>query len=66
MSWLISDKFHIEHKVGNPDYKIHMLLTIRFMEEEDFGTYRCVAKNPRGETDGAIKVYGERHIRCSR
>ncbi|KAB7494351.1 hypothetical protein Anas_06305, partial [Armadillidium nasatum] len=43
--------------MGNPEYKIHMLLTVRHLEEEDFGTYRCVAKNPRGETDGSIKVY---------
>ena len=44
--------------MGNPDYKIHMLLTIRYLEPEDFGSYRCVAKNPRGETDGDIKLYG--------
>ncbi|XP_076038503.1 lachesin-like isoform X2 [Oratosquilla oratoria] len=52
-----SDKYHIENRVGNPEYKIHMLLTVRYLKTEDFGTYRCVAKNPRGETDGSIKVY---------
>ncbi|KAL7641874.1 UNVERIFIED_CONTAM: hypothetical protein RMT77_007748 [Armadillidium vulgare] len=52
-----SDKYKIENRMGNPEYKIHMLLTVRHLEEEDFGTYRCVAKNPRGETDGSIKVY---------
>ncbi|XP_071530128.1 lachesin-like isoform X2 [Panulirus ornatus] len=52
-----SDKYHIENRVGNPEYKIHMLLTVRYLDQEDFGTYRCVAKNPRGETDGTIKIY---------
>ncbi|XP_068214681.1 lachesin-like isoform X2 [Palaemon carinicauda] len=52
-----SDKYTIENRVGNPDYKIHMLLTVKYLTYDDFGTYRCVAKNPRGETDGTIKVY---------
>ncbi|ROT85235.1 lachesin [Penaeus vannamei] len=52
-----SEKYHIENREGNPDYKIHMLLTVRYLEPQDFGTYRCVAKNPRGETDGTIKIY---------
>ncbi|XP_050734679.1 lachesin-like [Eriocheir sinensis] len=53
-----SMKYRIENRVGNPEYKIHMLLTVRYLDEDDFGTYRCVAKNPRGETDGSIKIYG--------
>ncbi|XP_066950543.1 lachesin-like isoform X2 [Macrobrachium rosenbergii] len=52
-----SDKYTIENRVGNPEYKIHMLLTVKYLTSDDFGTYRCVAKNPRGETDGTIKVY---------
>lgn len=52
------EKYHIENREGNPEYKIHMLLTVRYLEPQDFGTYRCVAKNPRGETDGTIKIYG--------
>ncbi|XP_065577071.1 lachesin-like isoform X2 [Artemia franciscana] len=38
-------------------YKTHMKLTIKYVTPKDFGTYRCVAKNPRGETDGQIKLY---------
>ncbi|XP_042228268.1 lachesin-like isoform X2 [Homarus americanus] len=38
-------------------YKTHMKLRIRDVTAEDFGTFRCVAKNSLGETDGAIKVY---------
>lgn len=36
-----------------------MRLTITEIQEQDYGEYKCVAKNPRGETDGNIKIYGE-------
>lgn len=26
---------------------------------DDDGMYKCVAKNPRGETDGTIRLYGK-------
>ncbi|XP_050700995.1 neurotrimin-like isoform X2 [Eriocheir sinensis] len=38
-------------------YKVEMRLKIRDVETQDFGTYRCVAKNSLGETDGSIRVY---------
>ncbi|XP_048513668.1 neurotrimin-like [Athalia rosae] len=41
----------------NPTYKTHMKLTIYDIQKEDFGSYKCVAKNPRGETDGTIRLY---------
>lgn len=44
---------------GNPSYKIHMRLTINNIQNTDYGTYKCVAKNPRGETDGTIRLYSE-------
>uniref|UniRef100_A0A1I8QEP1 Immunoglobulin I-set domain-containing protein n=1 Tax=Stomoxys calcitrans TaxID=35570 RepID=A0A1I8QEP1_STOCA len=34
----------------------HMKLKIRNVGANDFGTYRCVAKNSLGETDGNIKL----------
>lgn len=36
-----------------------MKLTIANVEKNDYGTYKCVAKNPRGETDGTIRLYCE-------
>lgn len=36
-----------------------MRLTITEIQEQDYGEYKCVAKNPRGETDGNIKIYGK-------
>ncbi|XP_059488830.1 neurotrimin-like isoform X3 [Neocloeon triangulifer] len=52
-----SAKYHSENTVGPPTYKTHMRLTIHKISERDQGTYKCVAKNPRGETDGNIRLY---------
>lgn len=38
-------------------YKSTMKLTIANVQKRDYGTYKCVAKNPRGETDGTIRLY---------
>lgn len=38
-------------------YKSTMKLTISNVQKIDYGTYKCVAKNPRGETDGTIRLY---------
>lgn len=45
--------------VGTPSYKTHMKLTIFSVSMADYGMYKCVAKNPRGETDGTIRLYGK-------
>ncbi|XP_050432373.1 neurotrimin-like isoform X2 [Adelges cooleyi] len=42
---------------GNPSYKVHMKLTIMDVSQTDYGMYKCVAKNSRGETDGVIRLY---------
>lgn len=38
-------------------YKTVMTLKIKSVEMGDFGSYKCVAKNSLGETDGTIKLY---------
>ncbi|RZF43460.1 hypothetical protein LSTR_LSTR001721 [Laodelphax striatellus] len=38
-------------------YKSQMRLTINHINEEDYTTYKCIAKNSLGETDGSIKLY---------
>ncbi|XP_042878938.1 lachesin-like isoform X1 [Penaeus japonicus] len=43
--------------VADTTYKVYMKLRIRQVQPQDFGTFKCVAKNSLGETDGAIKVY---------
>lgn len=45
--------------MGIQAYKTHMKLTIMNVSSGDDGIYKCVAKNPRGETDGVIRLYGK-------
>lgn len=40
-------------------YKVDMILHIRSVGPADYRSYKCVAKNSLGETDGTIKVYSE-------
>ena len=40
-------------------YKIDMRLTIRNFSREDNTTYKCVAKNSLGETEGDIRLNGK-------
>ncbi|CAO1363115.1 unnamed protein product [Diamesa hyperborea] len=48
------DKF--ETISTNSGYSKYMKLKIRNIGPNDFGSYRCVAKNSLGETDGMIKL----------
>jgi len=36
-----------------------MRLTITNVQSSDYGNYKCVAKNPRGDMDGNIKLYSK-------
>ncbi|PSN55255.1 hypothetical protein C0J52_05832 [Blattella germanica] len=40
-------------------YNKYMMLKIRSAAKSDFGSYKCVAKNSLGETDGVIKLDGK-------
>lgn len=51
------DKYETTSTVSG--YTKYMKLKIRAVGPNDFGTYRCVAKNSLGETDGNIKLDGE-------
>ncbi|KAM7352943.1 dpr-interacting protein epsilon [Cochliomyia hominivorax] len=52
-----SAKYKTETIPGNPSYKATMRLHITNVQQSDYGSYKCVAKNPRGEMDGTIKLY---------
>ncbi|KAL5280261.1 hypothetical protein ACFFRR_004309 [Megaselia abdita] len=52
-----SNKYRVESTIGTPSYKTYMKLTIMHVTSADDGMYKCVAKNPRGDTDGTIRVY---------
>ncbi|XP_055296835.1 lachesin-like [Sitodiplosis mosellana] len=52
-----SNKYKTDTVINRPSYKSTMRLTISNVHKNDYGMYKCVAKNPRGETDGTIRLY---------
>ena len=38
---------------------VRMRLEIHRVQAEDFTSYKCVAKNSLGETDGKIRLFGK-------
>ncbi|XP_067120233.1 lachesin-like isoform X2 [Centruroides vittatus] len=48
-------------RMKDKTYKVHMKLTIKNLEPEDYGSYKCFAKNSLGSTEGSIRVY-EIHV----
>ncbi|CAO1364975.1 unnamed protein product [Diamesa tonsa] len=60
--WMKNDTIITQGKRFEPvtienAYKVVMKLTIKSVDASDFGSYKCVAKNSLGDTDGAIKLY---------
>lgn len=53
----VTGDHYVTEQIEN-GYKITMRITINNVNSTDFGSYRCVAKNSLGETDGTIKLYG--------
>nr|KAF7409037.1 hypothetical protein H0235_013889 [Vespula pensylvanica] len=54
-----SNKYKVVSTPEVPSYKTHMTLEIFDIQMEDYGAYKCVAKNPRGNTDGVIRLYSK-------
>ncbi|XP_065084282.1 lachesin-like [Ochlerotatus camptorhynchus] len=52
-----STKYKTESIPGTPSYKAVMRLHISDVQQADYGIYKCIAKNPRGEADGTIRLY---------
>ncbi|KAI8420915.1 hypothetical protein MSG28_008082 [Choristoneura fumiferana] len=49
--------------LSDEGYSRKMKLTIRKVSSQDFSSYRCVAKNSLGETDGLIRLDGKNKSR---
>jgi len=55
-----SAKYRMQSLSGpsaTPTYRTHLRLAIANVTSQDYGSYRCIAKNPFGEADGIIKLY---------
>ncbi|XP_015793746.1 lachesin-like [Tetranychus urticae] len=51
-----NDKYEI-HTVERL-YRAQMILKIKDISPNDFGTFKCYARNSLGSTEGSIKLYG--------
>lgn len=50
-----SDKYEILYT--EKSYNLNMQLRVKNIQKGDYGEYRCIVKNPLGETDGQITLY---------
>lgn len=50
---------NFESILNESTYKTDMTLRIKSVGPNDFGSYKCIAKNSLGETDSTIKLYSE-------
>ncbi|KAK7084799.1 hypothetical protein SK128_004136 [Halocaridina rubra] len=53
---MIMNSSRISTNTSEDLYRIHMVLTIRDLQDSDFGTYKCISKNSIAETDGSITL----------
>lgn len=40
------------------EYRYDLILSIHHVQPEDYGSYKCVTKNPLGETEAMVKLFG--------
>ncbi|XP_076645133.1 lachesin [Halictus rubicundus] len=43
--------------VAKSQFEVRMILTIRNLQKNDLGTYKCVAKNSLGDVESSIRLY---------
>lgn len=55
---IVSDS-NIQTSLIENSYKTRMELKILRVTKKNFGSYKCVVKNPMGDTEGTIRLYGK-------
>ncbi|CAD1475365.1 unnamed protein product, partial [Heterotrigona itama] len=60
--WFLGDEMILSNEkyttnIMENSYRAYMRLTIRNLQDGDFGNYRCISKNSLGETEGSIRLY---------
>lgn len=53
-----SQKYQVQ-EISKSIYEIRMTMFVRNFQNDDVGSYRCIAKNSLGEVDSSIRLYGE-------
>ncbi|XP_049817782.1 lachesin-like, partial [Aethina tumida] len=51
-----SQKYEVK-EISKSAFEVKMTLTIRNLQRDDSGSYRCIAKNSLGEVESSIRVY---------
>lgn len=55
---ITSDKYQT-NSTPKSIFEDQMVLTIKSVEKNDLGSYRCIAKNSLGEVESSIRLYGK-------
>ena len=56
---VISSNKHLVQNIAKSSFESKMILTIKKLQMNDLGGYRCIAKNSLGEVDSNIRLYGK-------
>nr|XP_034180399.1 lachesin-like isoform X1 [Osmia lignaria] len=54
---IISSQQHDVQTIEKPQFEVRMVLTIRNLQKNNVGTYKCVAKNSLGDVESSIRLY---------
>lgn len=56
---LLTSSAKYQMREEHDSYRTKMKLKIVALDEKDFGSYKCVAKNSLGEKEGLVRLYGK-------
>ena len=56
---IISSQQHDVQMIEKSKFEVRMVLTIRNLQKDNVGTYKCVAKNSLGDVESSIRLYGK-------